>query len=97
MKILKTTLCTLAAFALLAISACENCDSASMTSNTWLLEEYGPVSAPLIPRTDSPVTLSFNTTDKKVEGSDGCNEYFGAYTLNDCSLSVGDIAKTRKL
>ncbi len=97
MKILKTILCAVAAIALLTISACENCDSALMTSNTWTLEEYGSVSAPLIPRTDSPVTLNFNTTDKKVEGSDGCNDYFGAYTLSDCSLSVGQIGKTRKL
>jgi len=87
MKILKTTLCTIAAFALLAISACENCDATLMTSDTWLLEEYGPVSSPLIPRTDSPITLKFNTTDKKLEGSNGCTEYFGTYyTPYNCIL-----------
>ena len=49
------------------------------------------------PRTDAQITLNFNTTDKRVEGSDGCNDYFSDYTLTDCNLSMGLASKTRKL
>ena len=82
---------------LFTLASCA-CDAPTMVSNTWVLEKYGPKNAltPVLDPAPAPgsgvITLSFDGTN--VNGSDGCNNYFGSYTQSDCDLSVGNLNTT---
>ena len=59
-----------------------------LTQNTWTLKSYvdqGGILVPVI--TGSPVTARFST-DGKVSGSAGCNQYRANYTMQDLAISV---------
>ncbi len=44
------------------------------------------------PITDRPITISFE--DGQVNGSSGCNSYFGEYKINGNEISFGPLAST---
>ena len=59
-----------------------------LTQNTWTLKSYvdqGGILVPVI--AGSPVTARFST-DGKVSGSAGCNQYSANYTMQDLAISV---------
>jgi heat shock protein HslJ len=42
------------------------------------------------------MTINFSGITKRVSGNGGCNQYFADYTLNNLTLSIGDIGATKK-
>ncbi|NRD22314.1 META domain-containing protein [Winogradskyella litoriviva] len=43
------------------------------------------------------ITINFDDTEKKVTGFAGCNSFFGTYTLENNTLTFGNIASSKKL
>ena len=83
-----------------ALSACATIplgvvpsESTSLEGTYWLLETYvdpqGETHS-VLPRTQ--VTIQFK--DGKVAGNDGCNSYFGEYTLDGASLTISPLGST---
>jgi heat shock protein HslJ len=60
----------------------------SLVGNIWVLQT---TSQPILPETT--ITIEFNT-DGQVNGSAGCNSYFGSYSLNSDSLITSPIGST---
>jgi heat shock protein HslJ len=59
-----------------------------LTQNTWTLTSYVDPGGMLVPViTGTPVTARFST-DGKVSGSAGCNQYSANYTMQDLAISV---------
>jgi len=46
--------------------------------------------------TTGDLTLNFTALDKSVNGSTGCNTFFGNYTIDYPSLVMGELAVTKK-
>jgi len=42
-----------------------------------------------------PITLNFNTTEQKVSGFAGCNQYFGNFTADKTSLKFSLLGSTK--
>ena len=64
----------------------------NLQSTSWILTEFGPSDNLTAVLPDSEVTLNFD--DGQINGSAGCNSYFGDVTVEDGSLSVGLIGST---
>lgn len=47
--------------------------------------------------TSIELTIEFNSNTNQVSGFSGCNTYFGNFTVNKKSLSLGQLASTKKL
>lgn len=45
-----------------------------------------------VPLSNRPITIAFK--DGQVNGSSGCNSYFGEYTINGNEISIGPLAST---
>ena len=74
---------------LIGCTAAQNDDStAALTDITWVLQNY---SQPLLP--DTTLTIEFSS-DGQVNGSAGCNSYFGSYDLDGSSLITDPIGST---
>jgi len=59
-----------------------------LTQNTWTLQSYVDTSGVLSPAiTGTPITARFST-DGKVRGSGGCNQYSANYTTRDLAISI---------
>ena len=43
------------------------------------------------------LTINFDTEINKVSGYSGCNNYFGSFTLEEGSLTFGQMGSTRKM
>lgn len=59
-----------------------------LTGKTWILQASNQ---PLLP--ESVITIEF-TEDGKLNGSSGCNSYFGSYTIEGDILTVDGIGAT---
>jgi heat shock protein HslJ len=74
---------------LIGCTAAQNDDStAALTDITWVLQHYNQ---PLLP--DTTLTIEFNNNGQ-VNGSAGCNSYFGSYDLDGSSLITGPVGST---
>jgi heat shock protein HslJ len=59
-----------------------------LIQNTWTLQSYVDTSGVLSPAiTGTPITARFST-DGKVRGSGGCNQYSANYTTRDLAISI---------
>ncbi len=67
----------------------EHGSESTLIDEKWVLQDLGQ---PLLP--DSLITIEF-TADGQVNGSAGCNSYFGNYTLDGDSLITGPIGSTQ--
>ena len=76
-----------------AFAAPGHADSLSGTS--WQLLSYGAGDAPTLALDGSSVTLQF-TTDGKLAGNAGCNNYSGSYNVDNGALTVSPIVSTRR-
>lgn len=45
--------------------------------------------------TPKPVEVTFDTKEQRVHGTSGCNRFFGTYTLQGSSLTLGQMGSTR--
>ncbi len=62
------------------LSGCCNCDLPRLTAHNWVLEKYGPESAPVnvIPGA-SPEIMLILDNNNRFSGNDGCNQFNGKY------------------
>jgi heat shock protein HslJ len=67
--------------------------STSLTDIIWYLNSYDDGSGTFFPPLDgTEITASFS--DEAVSGSAGCNRYSASYTVEDKSMTIGQIAVT---
>ena len=69
--------------------------SSGLEDAVWVLESYGAQGNLKAVLADTEVTATFNSAERQVTGSGGCNHYFGSYEVNDDNLSIpGPIGAT---
>ena len=69
--------------------------SIPLEHTTWVLESYGEPSNLTNVLEDTEITATFDSTEEKVTGSAGCNNYFGSYELKGSKLTLpGPIGST---
>ena len=68
--------------------------SAGLEDTIWTLTSYGAQNFERSLLPDTEITAEFNSSEKAVKGSAGCNSYFGQYTLNGDELSIGQLGHT---
>jgi heat shock protein HslJ len=64
-----------------------------LEGTSWVLDEFGPEDALTAVLPDTPITLNF--ADGGINGSAGCNSYFGVFTQSGSSLTFGAIGSTK--
>jgi heat shock protein HslJ len=79
-------------------SACASTPAPPVLEGThWLLESYEQSGTTKSPLKDAPVTMVFNKETGVVNGSTGCNSYFGGYEADNGKLTMtGSIGSTKK-
>lgn len=86
----------LMAFLLLALlpAACASkaCGDAEWQDVAWKLKSYGDPGS--LQAVNGNITLRFDEAKKTLNGSSGCNQYFGDYTVSNCVLKVSNIGAT---
>jgi heat shock protein HslJ len=92
---------SLALITLLAISllpgACAQpaCGDSEWQDIPWKLKSYGPADNLQPVLGNANITLQFNSSDKEVSGSGGCNHYFGSYAVkSNCELQISGLGAT---
>ncbi|MDO9334163.1 MAG: META domain-containing protein [Dehalococcoidales bacterium] len=93
---------SLALVVLLAISllpgACAKptCGDGEWQDILWKLKSYGTAENLQPVLGNASITLQFNSSDKEISGSGGCNHYFGNYTINNsnCELKIPGLGAT---
>ena len=80
----------------------KNCDNtnikAILESKEWKIKAYQYKNS-LIQLDNSPLTLRFESenAENKLNGTFGCNLFFGSYTLIDDTLTPQNVGMTRKM
>jgi heat shock protein HslJ len=74
----------------------DNVAALEETTRVWVLESYGEkgMLQPVLAGTE--VTAEFDGAEKRIEGSTGCNHYFGSYEADEGYLSIGQLAQTER-
>lgn len=67
----------------------DSASNSALINEVWVLQDFGQ---PLLP--DTTITIEF-TADGQVNGSAGCNNYFGSFSLDSDSLITGPIGSTQ--
>ena len=65
-----------------------------LVGTTWTLDSFFMTDAVSSVISGSTITAVFGE-DGRVSGSAGCNNYFGAYTVNGSSIAIGPLGSTR--
>lgn len=78
---------------ILAFTGCSGSSSDKLEDTKWVLESYGDRDNPQDVIEGTEITATFNSKDDQVNGSAGCNHYFGGYEMKD-GLSVGMVGST---
>jgi len=74
--------------------ACAKPGAAPLEDTTWILKSYGEQGNLLTVLEGTEITATFDSAEKRVSGSAGCNSYFGDYQLNDNTLTFLVIGHT---
>jgi len=87
------------AIAMVGIMVC-SCTSVSnepFEGTTWVLVSYGDPGDPQAALEEVEVTAVFSreTGSGKLNGSAGCNNYFGSYETDGNELTIGDLGSTQ--
>ena len=82
-RILLVTLLLCSAISLVACGS-----EASIEDTTWKLESYGEKGNLKALIEDTEITIEFVGAEEKIEGSAGCNSYFGGYEINKNELTI---------
>ena len=90
----KVFLTALALGMVMSILSATGCSSggADLEGKRWVLESYGDRGSPTIIIEDSTVSAEF--TEGQINGSAGCNNYFGSYEVSGKNLTFGPVAST---
>jgi heat shock protein HslJ len=77
-----------------AVNASPTPDAVSnpLIDTEWVLAGWGSQDAPQTPLPGTPVTIQFRDGD--LEGSAGCNSYFGSYETDGKALAIGQVGNT---
>jgi len=67
--------------------ACAKLGPAPLEDINWILESYGEQGNLLTVLEGTEITATFDSAEKRVNGSAGCNGYFGDYELSDDKLT----------
>jgi len=81
----------------LLLGACSKttCDDGEWQDILWKLKSYGPADNLQPVLGNANITLQFDSSDKQVSGSGGCNHYFGSYTVkSNCELQISGLGAT---
>ena len=71
------------------------CNSGEWQDILWTLKSYGPADNLQNVLGNADITLQFDSSDKEVSGSGGCNHYFGSYTVkSNCELKISGLGAT---
>ena len=84
---------TLLALSILNLAACTTATPA-FEDIEWVLESYGEQGNLQSVLEDSEITATFNSTEDKVAGSAGCNNYFADYEAKEDELTIGVMGST---
>lgn len=60
----------------------------------WVLESYGEPSNTQLVIEGSEITATFDSATHGVNGSAGCNHYFGDYEADNSELSISSVGST---
>lgn len=71
----------------LTFGACAKPSTAPLEDTTWILESYGEQGNLLTVLEGTEITATFGSAEKRVNGSAGCNGYFGDYELSNNKLT----------
>lgn len=88
------TLVILAAFALTACGGKTADSAADLEGTKWTLLSYGTPDSPQVLVGDTEITLEFDVAGGQINGSAGCNSYFGDIEIKGDKLSVGMVGST---
>jgi len=86
-------LIVLTAALILAFTGCNGSSSDILEDTKWILDSFGDRDNPQEVIEGTEITATFNSKDDQVNGSAGCNHYFGDYEIKD-GLSVGMLGST---
>lgn len=78
------------------VGACAKPGPAPLEDTTWILKSYGEQGNLLTVLEGTEITATFDSAEKRVNGSAGCNSYFGDYQLSDNTLTFLVISHTEK-
>jgi len=67
-----------------------------LEDTTWILEAYGKPDNLRVVLEGSEITAIFGSAEGQVNGSAGCNSYFGDYQVNNDKLAILGIAHTER-
>ena len=76
--------------------ACAKPGPAPLEDTTWILKSYGEQGNLLTVLEGTEITATFDSAEKRINGSAGCNSYFGDYQLSDNTLTFLVISHTEK-
>jgi len=82
----------------LIVSGCaaNNCGG-DFENIAWKLKEYGTPGSLQLVQGNTDITLQFESKEKQVNGSGGCNSYFGSYNLDsNCRLKITGLGATER-
>lgn len=98
---LRQQLCVILILLLVMISMTGACTKAEqgqeseLENSIWVLEQYGRKGSLRDVLPETRITATFDSAESQVEGTAGCNHYFGLYEINGNTLSIpGSIAAT---
>jgi heat shock protein HslJ len=71
------------------------CNEGEWQDILWKLKSYGPADNLQLVLGNANITLQFDSNNKEVSGSGGCNHYFGSYTVkSNCELQISGLGAT---
>lgn len=81
-------LATLTVLVAVGLTACQAARAPAVEGKTWLLTsiQMGDAAQPVLQGTN--ISATFDSTKDQVNGSAGCNHYFGGYELKGSKLSI---------
>ena len=63
----------------------------------WKLKAYGTPGSLQPVQGNNDIILNFESKEKQINGSGGCNSYFGSYNLDrNCSLKITELGATER-
>lgn len=90
-------LLSLITVSLMVIACAANNCGGDFENIAWRLNEYGTPGNLQPVQGNTDITLKFENKEKQVNGSGGCNSYFGSYNLDgNCRLKITELGATER-
>ena len=93
MKYRNALLVLILTLVLIVLTACQG-GTAPLEDKTWVLESYGETGNLQAVIEGTEITATFKSAEHQVNGSAGCNHYFGDYEVSKGSLSIPVVGST---